>query len=1348
MNLWEKTLFTIAVGVIIVAAMLYGVQRLVVLRSFAELEQEYAQRDVRQALNAVSREVLFLDQLANDWAAWDDTYEFVQRPNDPYRQSNLVDTTFTGDRLNLLLIADTAGHTVWAEAFDLDSEQEIALPELSGESAAAFRPLLEHGDTTSSKSGLVQLSVGVMLVASRPILTSENEGPIRGALLMGRFMNDTMAELLSQTVQLPVRFLTADDPAAPEFPSAATSPAQSEVLEPNAFAASPIVLRSQSEQALSGYALLRDVYDQPALVLSVDLPRDIYRQGQVSFRSLTAMLGLGSLALIVAVLLLIELTVLKPIESLAQQVQAAGAAGDASRRVSLAGEDELSELAGEINTMLAGLEHSEELRLRRARYWQALGRAAQSLLVSADTVPYAAFLEIVGPAARACRASVFVQGRYLGSVRATDQLAEWSASTTARQRPATLRDLAQRLPRWEEVLQNGQAIQGRAADFPPAEQATLQSLGVESILVLPLILDHALAGCMLLERPAEESLWEADEVDLLRVAAADLAQALERQRREKLQSAIYRIAETVHRVPNLQELFGALHQIVAELMPTQNLFIALYDPLQDVLQFPYYVDEHDQPPPPTLLGHGLTEYVLRRGEPLLASPEVYADLVQRGEVQPIGAPAVDWLGVPLKVYDQTIGVLAVQSYTEGIRYRQAEKDILQFVSTQMAMAIEHMRIQDALRESEDRYRTIFQTTGAATAILEEDTRVSLANETMENLLGYSAAELQKRSWTEFVMPEDLPRVRQYNQLRRIDPQSAPSTYEFRTQDRWGHVKSVLATVGMLPGARKTIVSLLDITARKQVEDELRQLKEFNEGIVNGMAEGLLIEDERGMITFVNPALEKLLGYSATDLVGHHWQQIVPQGDWELVQAKASQRPSGISDQYETRLLRQDGQAVPVWVSARPLFRQGAYAGVLAAFTDIRALKETEEALRQAAARYLRLFEDSPISLWEEDFSEVKLQMDRWRESGVVDVRQYLQQHPEAVSSLLASIGIIDVNKASLELFRAHSKEELQQNFSALFGGQVDPIVTGHFLAIAAGATHFSGELTRYTLTGEPKLVELTWQVFPGYEDTLSRCVVSMVDITERKRAEAERVHLEAQLRQAQKMEAVGLLAGGVAHEFNNLLTVIQGNVELALSQLAADHSVARGLTAAHKAARRGTALTQQLLTFSRRQPLEPRSVDLNRVVMDLSEMVHRIIAADIQVQVELGQDLKPVLADPGGLEQMLLNLVLNARDAMPQGGLLRLATEPVTLDAAYCRTHPEAREGEHVRLTVADTGKGMDAETREHLFEPFFTTKEVGKGTGLGLSVVYGLVKQHHGSIDVQSAPGQGTRFDIYLPIA
>jgi PAS domain S-box-containing protein len=250
---------------------------------------------------------------------------------------------------------------------------------------------------------------------------------------------------------------------------------------------------------------------------------------------------------------------------------------------------------------------------------------------------------------------------------------------------------------------------------------------------------------------------------------------------------------------------------------------------------------------------------------------------------------------------------------------------------------------------------------------------------------------------------------------------------------------------------------------------------------------------------------------------------------------------------------------------------------------------------------------------------------------------------------------------------------------------------------------------------------------------------TVVDITERKQ-------LEDQLRQAQKMEAVGQLAGGVAHDFNNLLMVIHGNIEVMLERLHPSEPLCKNAHQILKAAEQAASLTRQLLAFSRRQSLQPKVLDLNSITADIGKMLPRLIGADIELKILPHASLSWVKADQSQIEQVLLNLAVNARDAMPKGGKLTIETANLYLDESYARQHVGVRPGPYVVLTVSDTGVGMNAETQAHCFEPFFTTKEHGRGTGLGLATVYGVVKQSGGWIWVYSEPGRGTTFKIYLP--
>jgi PAS domain S-box-containing protein len=396
----------------------------------------------------------------------------------------------------------------------------------------------------------------------------------------------------------------------------------------------------------------------------------------------------------------------------------------------------------------------------------------------------------------------------------------------------------------------------------------------------------------------------------------------------------------------------------------------------------------------------------------------------------------------------------------------------------------------------------------------------------------------------------------------------------------------------------------------------------------------------------------------------------------------------------------------IWqITTSPLFdEKGSVSSVVEVVRDISCLMKTEKALQESEEKYRGLIEDINDAVYEID------------EKGSI---RYISPIVEAISGYHPSELI---GRTFTEFVHQKDLERVTKEFQEVVGGDITVIECRMFAK--------SGQFRWVRTSSRP--------VFVG--NTLVALRGTLTDITQKKR-------LEAQLFQAQKMETVGRLAGGVAHDFNNVLMTIQGNAELASMDTDSNGPIHRRLQEIMKASERAAGLTAQLLAFSRRQVLEPRVIDLNQVLFDMNTMLRHLIGEDIEVVVLPSEDLKSVKVDPTQIEQVIVNLAVNARDAMPGGGKLTLETANVTLGQDFGEQHSvDVPPGEYVMLAVSDTGIGMTREVKKHLFEPFFTTKESGKGTGLGLATCYGIVKQSGGFIWACSEPGHGAAFKIYLP--
>ncbi len=405
--------------------------------------------------------------------------------------------------------------------------------------------------------------------------------------------------------------------------------------------------------------------------------------------------------------------------------------------------------------------------------------------------------------------------------------------------------------------------------------------------------------------------------------------------------------------------------------------------------------------------------------------------------------------------------------------------------------------------------------------------------------------------------------------------------------------------------------------------------------------------------------------------------------------------------------------------------------------------QAEAGLKISEDRYKQLFDNSPVPLWEEEFTELTDYLDNIKKTGVTDFRTFFSEYPDELQTCAGKIIIRDVNRETLKLHKARDKAELLGNLDKIFTEASYDTFREEVIAIAEGASSFEIEGQVKTLDGEVREVTLKLQIL---KDTRT-ALLATTDITKRKHAEVEQLKLKEQLTQSQKMEAIGRLAGGVAHDFNNMLGVILGYSGLAMQRTGLDDKLTRDLQEIHNAARRSADLTQQLLAFARKQTVNPKLIDMNEAIESMLKMLHPLIGENIDLSWAPCSAPTPVHIDPAQFNQVLTNLCVNARAAISNVGKLIIETGNVHLDESYCAAHPGFIPGKFAMLSVSDDGCGMEKEVLDHIFEPFYTTKNFGEGTGLGLAMVYGIVKQNNGFINVYSEPDKGTTFRIYLPL-
>jgi len=643
---------------------------------------------------------------------------------------------------------------------------------------------------------------------------------------------------------------------------------------------------------------------------------------------------------------------------------------------------------------------------------------------------------------------------------------------------------------------------------------------------------------------------------------------------------------------------------------------------------------------------------------------------------------------------------------------------MQLSSLNPAMAGDTLKAFDSTLPRLEILQAVFDRAPFGTALVTLDGRFLLANPVMCKMLGYALDELAGRSLSELLCPQEPDRL--HEKWAQVAEGKAVQVEVCCLHKRGVEIWAALDLSLQRDAAGAPCAVLFyaqDITERRLSQQNLAENEEKFRTAFEHSPSGMSIIRADGKYLAVNPAACRIVGYSREELLAGTLSNVTHPDDVERSAEWIRKCIAGepCEEEFEKRFIHKDGHVIWGVVTSTWLRDANGEPRIsVCHLRDITFRKQAELALRESEARLLEAHEMSRMGHWQL-FPNTHAMS--WSAGIVRLLGHESKQAAPSFESFLAPVHADD--RASVEAAFANT------------------VWSGESFDILYRLSLPNGEIRHVRAVARRDLGAL------GSEPSITGV---LQDVTAMRRAEEERSRLEAQLHQAQRMEAIGQLAGGVAHDFNNLLTAMNANAQLAMTALPADTSARDNLIEIRTAIKSATLLTRQLLAFSRRQVVAPRVLDPNEVVRHLSKMLERLLGEELELASVLRDGVGQIRIDPGQLDQILINLAVNARDAMPDGGKLTIETANVELDALSCRQHSSLAPGQYVRLTVSDTGVGMSSEVKRHLFEPFFTTKEVGRGTGLGLAIVYGAVKQHGGHIEVHSEVGQGASFHLYFP--
>lgn len=803
----------------------------------------------------------------------------------------------------------------------------------------------------------------------------------------------------------------------------------------------------------------------------------------------------------------------------------------------------------------------------------------------------------------------------------------------------------------------------------------------------------------------------------VQVLAAEVARS---KRQEGINRCLQEIIAAGGGAATLAELFSTIRQALSAIIDTSSFFIALYNQDRDLLTIPYRVDCRSTASSSCGGKSGgvflVREVIESRCPQLLDKDEVARRHARAAMTVTREELPESWLGVPLIVGETLVGALVVQRYAEP-GYEQAEVESLTAIAAQVALVIECRQAEERLQASAVRFRRIIENVKEISIQgYDENRKVTFWNPASEKIYGYSEEEALGRQLEDLIIPAGMREWVIAGVERWVKEGEAIPAGELVLVDKHGRDVPVYSSHVLIDtaGGKEMFCIDLDLQPIKQAERLLREANAKFHAAMDSLDAFVYVADmETGELLFLNTKTREQSGAEVGDTC---WKLLQAGQDGPchfctnhlLLDSAGRANPPHVWEFRNTRMDRwyQCRDQAIRWPDGRLVRLEIA--------VDITERKDVELALRESEARHRTFFNA---------------------------INDALFVHPYREQGFLP---FIEVNDVACRRYGYAREEFLRMTVLDLVGAdspaRKDPPGICRRL-LAEGQLVF--EAVHVKKSGEEFPVEISASIIEQGGEPVILAVAR--DISERKNSEREREKLEDRLRQAQKLESIGRLAGGVAHDFNNMLGVILGRTEMIMDNLASPH-VHEDLREIHKAACRSAELTRQLLAFARKQTVVPQVLDLNDKVADICTMLRRLIGEAIDLVWRPCPDLWPVKMDAGQVDQILTNLCVNARDAIDGAGRIEIELNNFVITPHHELCGQGAAPGQYVALTVTDSGCGMGKEVLDNLFEPFFTTKAVGQGTGLGLATVYGIVRQNNGFVQVKSAPGEGSRFGIYLP--